>query len=182
MRSLCSLFGNVPFWCVISPKPLINICPLYLHLIFHASLIMRVGASSTFGGGGGGVNDVLVRDVHRLRNLYIMHFVYIMRTNAPSSWVIQVILDYVPFLSFREKLRWFAPVDGSRFCLLNTGSMDGFWARAKMAIPTSMHTLTSSEVNPQIFKCLQRYCWRWENTTKYWMLCAGNAVSNILRR
>ena len=36
---------------------------------------MRVGASSTFGGGGGGVNDVLVRDVHRLRNLYIMHFV-----------------------------------------------------------------------------------------------------------
>ena len=66
---------------------------------------------------------------------------------------------------------------------VNTDPIDGSWARAKMAIPTSMHTLTSNgEVNPQIFKCLPRYCWRWENTSKDLMLCARNAVSNIVRR
>ena len=95
-----------------------------------------VGASSTFGGVGWGVNEKRSA-----------------MSNVFGFFTSCILLHHANQCIFVAKGSLMLSRDGGHSSRLevNTGSIDGFLARAKMAIPTSMHTLMSNDgVNHQI--------------------------------
>ena len=51
---------------------------------------------------------------------------------------------------------------------IHTGHVDGFWKVLKQTIPGSLPSKKGQARNPQIWKCMRSFQWRWECTGKTW--------------
>ena len=102
----------------------------------------ELGASSTL---GGWVRGLMTYGPWCPTSSASLHhaFCYIIQLNASSlCFFLDYVFCYAPsWLSFREKLRWFAPVDGSR--LFPFGGQHGCPKWLRCCLP-SVHHVTSS--------------------------------------
>lgn len=62
---------------------------------------------------------------------------------------------------------------------IHTGHVDGFWKILKEAIPGSLPSKKGHARNPQIWKCMRSFQWRWECTDKNLMQTTADTLKKI---
>ena len=62
---------------------------------------------------------------------------------------------------------------------IHTGHVDGFWKVLKQAIPGSLPSKKGQARNPQIWKCMRSFQWRWECTGKNLMEATADALKKM---
>ena len=65
---------------------------------------------------------------------------------------------------------------------IHTGHVDGFWKVLKEAIPGSLPSKKGQARNPQIWKCMCSFQWRWECTGKNLMETTADTLKKILEK
>ena len=62
---------------------------------------------------------------------------------------------------------------------IHTGHVDGFWKVLKQTIPGSLPSKKGQARNPQIWKCMRSFQWRWECTGKNLMEATADALKKM---
>ena len=62
---------------------------------------------------------------------------------------------------------------------IHTGHVDGFWKVLKQTIPGSLPSKKCQARNPQIWKCMRSFQWRWECTGKNLMEATADALKKM---